>query len=268
MPDAEKSCSEVDEVLGRRLGLSRELSAALLGAHTLGRARLNNTGYDGSWKVAQSTNKLDNGYYQAIVVKGWGPETSVGGNRQRNQWQRVDIGVDEPTYGKEMMLNTDLCLLYTPIDHSEMNNMYAANSSCSCAWSAAKLVLEAIEGNGGEFCGLPNLFPTLEGGADLSDGGIHLVHPDDIYYDVNTLNFTKERVLCCGVDRSVILNSPIDLTPGADCGVPGNPASRWRDFVLNFAADEQMWLEKFHEAWQIATSSGQSSLSLLRSSTE
>mmetsp|Transcript_80259 Transcript_80259/g.142191 ORF Transcript_80259/g.142191 Transcript_80259/m.142191 type:complete len:415 (+) Transcript_80259:2-1246(+) len=271
MPSAEESCNEVDEVLGRRLGLSRELSAAILGVHTLGRAELNVSGYEGTWKEVGEINKFDNGYYHAMVVKGWAPKTNVGGNSDRNQWQRVDMGVDWNVYGKEIMLNTDICLLYSADDGNPMSDINAKSSRC-CAWSVDHLALEAIEANGGIFCGLPHTFHTGLPKDQHSSPATSLHGTDStatgLFSQNDKANFTKQRAMCCSIVPEQILKVPIDLTPDRDCGIPGMPAGRWKDFVLSFAANEDLWLEKFLEAWQIATASSQSSLSLLATSTE
>jgi len=42
-----------------------------------------------------------------MLTRGWGPDRSVEGNDQRNQWKTVDSG---PEGG--LMLNSDLCLAY------------------------------------------------------------------------------------------------------------------------------------------------------------
>lgn len=45
-----------------------------------------------------------------MLHKGWGPELRVGGNKNKNQWTRIDKGANKDH--KELMLNTDLCFAY------------------------------------------------------------------------------------------------------------------------------------------------------------
>eukprot|EP00971_Amphidinium_carterae_P045989 905026-Amphidinium_carterae.1 len=87
------------------MGLSWRQAAALMGVHSLGRARPENSGYDGWWSDAVNSRKFNNNYYASIVGKGWMPEQL---SQNKNQWKRSDAGKDRgATQGKEMMLNTD-----------------------------------------------------------------------------------------------------------------------------------------------------------------
>jgi len=86
------------------------LTAAIMGAHTLGSGQVENSGYDGSWSDANNTGKFNNGYYVSMLSKGWGVEQAVNGNPRRNQWVLTDSG-DEGQH-KQMMLDTDACLLW------------------------------------------------------------------------------------------------------------------------------------------------------------
>ena len=86
------------------------LTAAISGAHTLGGAQIKNSGFEGTWSDAENQGKFNNDYYKSILHKGWGPELSVGGNPDINQWKRVDEGASASH--KEFMLDTDMCLAY------------------------------------------------------------------------------------------------------------------------------------------------------------
>ena len=68
------------------------LTAAISGAHTIGGASLENSGYQGWWSDADSSGIFNNDYYKSAIAKGWSPETSVNGNAKKNQWQRADKG--------------------------------------------------------------------------------------------------------------------------------------------------------------------------------
>lgn len=87
------------------------MTAAISGAHTIGSAKPENSGYDGTWSDKANQGVFNNDYYHALVLHGWGPEKSVGGNPDKNQWKIID---DTPTAQAkgQMMLNTDLCMYY------------------------------------------------------------------------------------------------------------------------------------------------------------
>lgn len=115
MPDPEAGCDDVMSLFGSHVFKftpgreKKRLTAALLGAHTLGSAKLENSGYQGSWSSKGSEGVFDNDYYIQMLTRGWGPELAVGGNPERNQWKTVDRGSTE---SPELMLNSDLCLAY------------------------------------------------------------------------------------------------------------------------------------------------------------
>ena len=50
----QNSCGDVERVFVKNMGLSWDKAAALMGVHTLGRGRMENSGYDGWWSDAQS----------------------------------------------------------------------------------------------------------------------------------------------------------------------------------------------------------------------
>jgi len=114
MPNPEHGCSDLRDVFvdsiffGRRNGWA--LTMALSGVHSLGKASPENSGYDGFWSDAKSQGKFNNDYYRSLLYKGWGPELAVGNNKNKNQWKRIDKGFNNEH--KEMMLNSDLCLIY------------------------------------------------------------------------------------------------------------------------------------------------------------
>lgn len=68
------------------------LTAALSGAHTMGKAEAINSGYQGMWSSAASQGQFNNDYYHSLLYKGWGVDRNVNGRIDRNQWQRVDLG--------------------------------------------------------------------------------------------------------------------------------------------------------------------------------
>lgn len=47
--------------------------AAISGAHTLGQAHIENSGYDGHWSDPEDQGIFNNGYYKNMLKRGWGP---------------------------------------------------------------------------------------------------------------------------------------------------------------------------------------------------
>mmetsp|Transcript_119160 Transcript_119160/g.254182 ORF Transcript_119160/g.254182 Transcript_119160/m.254182 type:complete len:510 (-) Transcript_119160:432-1961(-) len=227
LPNPENSCSAVNATFVQSMGLSWSQAAALSAVHTLGRAHVDNSGYNGWWSDAINSRKFNNDYFVSILAKGWGPETNVNGNPDKNQWMRIDSGADEANLGKEMMLNTDLCLYFTmdTAGDVEMDAKTAVANECNCTWPPPTYVADAIDNyNNGEFCGST----TIPGSND----------------------FPAQRALCCG--------SQFDSTADewVDCGKvtwPQGPAS---DDVRRFANDEDKWISTFQRAWKIATTNG------------
>lgn len=80
-----------------------------MGTHTLGSAKIENSGYEGHWSDIDNQGIFNNNYYRSIIMKGWGPQYNVGGREDRTQWKRIDAmaGAND-----EFMLTTDLCLFY------------------------------------------------------------------------------------------------------------------------------------------------------------
>lgn len=233
LPNPENSCSAVNETFVQSMGLSWAQAAALSAVHTLGRAHVDNSGYDGWWSDAVNSRKFNNDYFVSMLAKGWGPETSVNGNPAKNQWMRIDSGADEASLGKEMMLNTDMCLYFTMDDDGavEMDAATALANDCNCTWPAPKIIEDAIDSyNNGEFC-----------------GSVDIPGKDD---------FPGQRALCCG--------SEFDTTADAwvDCGLPLQPLGPAASAVKRFANDEDTWISTFQNAWRIATTNGFSLRSL------
>ena len=104
-----------------------------MGVHTLGRAKVSNSGYDGFWSDAENSRRFNNNYYVSILGKGWMPEKAINGNSGKNQWQRVDAGkAAQATLGKEMMLDTDMCLAFTEDDGGAVELRAADSGGTRC----------------------------------------------------------------------------------------------------------------------------------------
>lgn len=78
MPDAEDGCSDLLDIFkkhifkGKDWRVWRRAIPAILGAHTLGAAKPENSGYKGTWSSAGSEAKFDNDYYRQLLTRGWG----------------------------------------------------------------------------------------------------------------------------------------------------------------------------------------------------
>ena len=114
MPNPENGCPGlsnifVDHIYGSRID-PWVMTAAISGAHSVGSAKLANSGYNGWWSDADSSGKFNNDYYRSLIAKGWGHEREVNGNPDKNQWERIDLGHGAEHH--EIMLRSDLCLAY------------------------------------------------------------------------------------------------------------------------------------------------------------
>jgi hypothetical protein len=150
LPNPENGCGDVEKVFVNSLGLDWAGATALMGVHTLGRARVENSGYDGWWSDPENSRRFNNNYFVVMYAKGWRAERAVAGNRNKNQWTRSDIGATHQSNpaSKEMMLDTDLCLAF-----DENGRDISAQTDRCCAWAGANGLRTIIQNNGGEYCG-------------------------------------------------------------------------------------------------------------------
>lgn len=117
MPNPENSCADLEEVFinhifnhakETRVKNGKEtvrwcgwrcrwgLTAAISGAHTIGSAKLHNSGYEGAWSDEANQGIFNNNYYHALLAHGWGPQKQIGG-KDKNNWKRIDVmKPDEP----------------------------------------------------------------------------------------------------------------------------------------------------------------------------
>lgn len=174
LPNPEEGCRDVDRVFVTNMGLSWREAAVLMGVHTLGRAHTSNSGYDGWWSDTANSAVFNNNYYSSLLAKGWKVERSVNGNVNKNQWVRPNVdgfnnGVN-PQGHKEMMLNTDMCLVYTE-NGQELN---AVTHDC-CAWADSRPntndFLSGLPNCGTRTtcCGDPGQFTNNGGDIDCGD---------------------------------------------------------------------------------------------------
>lgn len=228
LPDPEKSCTAVETTFVNSMGLSWTQAAALMGVHSLGRAHLQFSGFNGWWSDFENSRRFNNNYFLSILAKGWQPEKLSTG---KHQWMRADVGTNEVELGKEMMLNTDMCLAFT-FDEPGDVELRAAEHDC-CGWvDPSEIRTGYTRYLNGEFCG------------DMGD-------------DIPGGRGPEQRVRCCGPFSS-------SETRVLDCGSPATPRGPAYDAVKSFANDEEEWLQAFLPAWRIATENGFSNLKSLQ----
>jgi len=228
LPEPPHSCSAVETTFVKNMGMSWTETAALMGVHSLGRAHTHFSGFDGWWSDSDNSRKFNNNYYVSLLAKGWMPETTSAG---KPQWRRSDVGADEETHGKEMMLDTDMCLAFTQ-DVAGNVELKAAEHNC-CGWLDPRQIQNGYTRyNNGEFCGdTGNAIPGGGGGA--------------------------QRARCC-------VPEPGFRGRVEDCGDPRQPNGPAFTAVRNYANDENRWLRDFVPAWRKATENGFSNLRRLR----
>jgi len=130
LPDPTDSCHAVEANFIKQLGLSWTESAALMGVHTLGRAKAENSGYNGWWTSGEDGAKFDNFYFVSLLGAGWVPAEAQGenGGTGKYQWVRSDGGPVE-----DIMLNTDICMLWQT--NSGCHAESALDENC-CLWAS------------------------------------------------------------------------------------------------------------------------------------
>lgn len=99
LPDASQGAQHLREVFGR-MGFDDKAIVALSGGHTVGRAHLVRSGFDGPW--TKNPLKFDNAYFVELLTPGW-TKTTVA-ETGNVQYERDGM----------MMLPTDMCLLDDP----------------------------------------------------------------------------------------------------------------------------------------------------------
>ena len=111
-------------------GLTVRETVALIGAHTLGRAHLNASGYINPW-VVPGSNILNNWFYQFLYD-------------QTVAWHQFEVeGSGVIQWGSmpsrnAMMFNSDMCLWIKIVDHLDLNN----RGSVSCAFVVNQTEME------------------------------------------------------------------------------------------------------------------------------
>lgn len=269
LPNPEEGCPASKRVFLDHHKLDWSETAALMGVHTLGRARLENSGYDGFWSDPENSHRFNNNYYASLILKGWLPDRAINGKRDKNQWTRSDNGRDPRPEAKEMMLDTDMCLFYGLTPHravwrtppQDWRDFRASEVQC-CAWTVPDKHLEVARAHRGH--GLPHCsddssaFP--EGWHSGSFPGMDV----------------QERGRCCGPitepfgygnkDNIWSWKNESFKTGGHDCAPVGQATGVAKKAVECFAQDEQKWITHFESAWYKVTGNGFAGLKCLRGS--
>ena len=85
MPNPMKSCPGLEEIFVNNIYKNTEkpwdMTAAISRAHTIGSAKVENSGFSGFWSDPARSGVFNNDYYRSLVMKGWGPEIAVAGNK-------------------------------------------------------------------------------------------------------------------------------------------------------------------------------------------
>lgn len=118
-PDAHRDLDHVMEIFREGLGMTERQVVAIIGAHTMGSASPQNSGFQGPW--APPTNRFDNGFYRMLISNNsqWRQSrlnimNTPAGLNPRFQW---DLGTTQRSPGGNlmnmgpapaMMLNTDM----------------------------------------------------------------------------------------------------------------------------------------------------------------
>jgi hypothetical protein len=235
LPNPKDGCAanEVTFLAENAFNFSWRQTAALMGVHTLGKTHESNSGFSGWWTDEKSIAHFDNAYYVDIVNKGWSP--SVVPSSGKSQWARSDAHQDDRGFQHpQMMLNTDMCLAF--------KDVLAESSNC-CAWERFSVLTEAgvvdehvdhFNRSNDIFCGFQNPFSS----------------------------FSIERGWCCdnqgGQSGADIPRQKDDCV--SDLSEGGRADGPAIEDVLEFAADEDVWLTEFVATWTAATQMGASGL--------
>ena len=257
MPNPEHSCTGLSNIFVDHIYKEHhspwKMVAAINGAHTIGSAKIANSGYDGFWSDSKNQGVFNNDYYKSLVLKGWGPETAVAGNTKKNQWQHIDHNRENAGH-KQMMLNSDLCMLYnnnkeqvecvattkpvlelilsflglgscTKYDDNGLD-LHASNGMC-CAWTPIVTATFLDISDGNDYCG---------GGQNVQTG--------------------DGRGECCSSEDA---SSYGDCSAFVHQGLNDKRGPAEYD-IYEFIKSEKVFLEAYSEAWVMATENGYTTL--------
>jgi catalase (peroxidase I) len=167
LPNAELGQSHIRDVFLNRYGFSERDSAALMGAHVLGRAEPTFSGYTGSW-VPQN-DRFSNAYFRDLLGRPWRRQVLTSNGKTLTQWNGP---------GETMMLNTDIELAFdTATCNSAGGN--GGRNSCPRATNAfSDAVTEFANGDGGEAAFHAAFAPAFKKLMALGRGNLICALPD------------------------------------------------------------------------------------------
>jgi hypothetical protein len=117
-PNAEGSLVSLLAVFETRLGFTKREIVALMGAHSIGRAEVRNSGYEGVWLHDTALRYLHGSrYYRGLLRRRWTKNRSGGtgaSNAPLFQWEHGGIR-------SHIMLSTDMALVYDIGDADAQN---------------------------------------------------------------------------------------------------------------------------------------------------
>jgi hypothetical protein len=245
MADASVGCENHEDIFVKHIFNGQEdawtLTAAIKGAHTLGSAKPQFSGFDGFWSDAENAGIFNNDYYKSLMLKGWAPQLAVNGCPEKNQWQRVDSG---KTAHKELMLDADLCLAY----HN--NKDYA-----ECLKTATAMDCAHLRGMGTRLA--------------ATNGHCCANTETNILFDYDVLKAGKPNAFCGQNiteakqgERSHCCKSEGENSYG-DCDEALAPTGPAINAIYSFIQNENTWLKNYGTAWNLATENGHEDLSAL-----
>jgi len=244
MPAATEGCGNHENIFVKHIFAGRtdgwKLTAAIKGAHTLGSAKPQFSGFDGFWSDPVNAGIFNNDYYKSLMFKGWAPQLAVNGNTEKNQWQRVDSG---KTAHKELMLDADLCLAYN--NNKDYAECLKTNPEMECLHLRENGV--RLAATAGDCCAnhkTPLLFAR-----DLLKAG-----KSNSFCGQNVTEAKDEIAFCCQHEGA---------SSYGDCDQADAPTGPAIDAIYPFIHSEATWLNTYGTAWRIATENGQSDLSSL-----
>jgi len=274
MPNPEEGCYDLKRIFIDHIYLdvdkkkSWRFTAAISGVHTLGGAHPENSGYDGTWTFDPSV--FNSAYFKRLLDKGWGPEHLSPG---KAQWRVSDPSRHRNAVKKQMMFNSDLCLVFdnsldsancdslilaahdfNKLPYGPLKNevyrfckdirghghfLHAREKVC-CTWTRPDKMFTT------DFWHKKSGDVTVPLPAFYKEGQDNF-HCGDKFTHIPNKNFRREG--CDAVGKQLGT-----LAGRIDCDYRGNiEGPAWRA-VMDYAYDEVVWIEDFLVAWNISTS--------------
>ena len=152
-----QNVKEVHKFFEDQFSFTLKESVAIMGAHSLGRMRTENSGYEGPWVPGQrGPEQLNNVYYREVVNVPWFLKV-MPTNPNKHQWQRrpPTLGVGNSADGNNpapdnVLLNTDAALAVNLNIDQDTGNFEAGTACVMCPTNRRPPP-------GGEPCCVPNV---------------------------------------------------------------------------------------------------------------